>query len=144
MREIKTEYVTKFLHEAWLPSSPAERYQSIAILVFGVPIDLNYGKIVEQKESGGIRLLPVPENCRYPGIVEHLQDVMKERGWEIHPISLPRSTLSQVTYEHAGKGLRVISTAMPEDDAILFTGLLAHNIERMPDEVVGEYLREVR
>ena len=144
MREIRTDKLTKLQQEVWIPAPPAMRYQTIANEVFGVPVDRAYGKIVEKKETGGIRLLPIPLHCQYPGNVIYMQEFMKGRGWKIDIENLPRSSLTCVTYTHAEKNIRVASPAMPEEDAVLFAGWVAHAMGELPDEMAGEYLREAR
>lgn len=119
------------LLEAWKLGSKTQRQQMIAIEIFGLNVDPNFGKIVEKKDTGGVRLLNMPEWTEPEKAKKKVEEIMKEHGWRIETIPAPRSSrvTALATCERLG-GAEVDSPLMPEADAVCFVALAAMRLEK--------------
>jgi hypothetical protein len=108
----------------WKKADDSQREQLVAKHVFGLPVDDRYGKLVEKKESGGIRIIALPESCKNENF-KSTQKEMEGAGWTVEIISLPRSTRKIIRMSHEKSGITVETHPMPEADGIRFCSLMA-------------------
>lgn len=123
------QHILDEFHATWVEQETPIRCQLAAALIFGLPIDLNYGKLVVVDDLGNRDLLPLPPEACWPKIIPFAKAKMTEKGWRVETEKLPRSTLAKCACVHDKLGVRIESPAMPMPMATLFVLHLAKLVE---------------
>lgn len=120
------------IYQNWLKMEdvPGARQQEVARRVFGLNVDPAYGKIVEPKESGGVRIIELPEETKPENWGRTIAPLLESRGWKLFFTQAPRSTLSLGRAEHPDRQLAVDTQfLMPQADLAAVLGLCIAELE---------------
>jgi hypothetical protein len=118
------------LTKQWKESSEELRDQMIAADIFDLKVDTRYGKIVEKKETGGLRVLPLPDYVKRDNCRLKIIDAMEQRGWKFEVQKLPRSMRVIGRFDNIKANMIVTTHPMPELDALRFGAIMANELEK--------------
>lgn len=127
--KILNERTQSVMNHKWSTADESQRSVMIATNIFGYDVDENYDKLVERKESGGVRLLPIPVECKRDGS-ESVREKMDVLGWKAEVIAKPRSSRVSVIYYNEKLDAQAETHTMPQDQALRYGALLAIQLER--------------